>query len=36
MMQLIWKFLESWGEARAATFLTRQGRFKEAIEVYNK
>ena len=32
MIQLIWKLLESWGEARAAASLTRQGRFREAIQ----
>jgi hypothetical protein len=34
MMNFIWKMLESWGEARAAAYLTRQGRFEEAKAIY--
>ena len=33
-MKTIWKLLEAIGEARAATFLTRQGRIKEAKAIY--
>jgi hypothetical protein len=34
MMKTIWKFLEAFGEARAAAFLTRQGRIEEAKAIY--
>lgn len=34
MMKIIWKILESWGEARAAAYLTRQGRIEEAKAIY--
>ena len=34
MMNTIWKFLEAFGEARYATFLTRQGRIEEAKALY--
>ena len=36
MIKSIWKFLEAFGEARYATFLTRQGRIKEAKAIYSK
>ena len=34
MIRAIWKFLEALGEARHATFLTRQGRIAEAKAIY--
>jgi len=34
MMKTIWKILEAFGEARYATFLTRQGRIEEAKAIY--
>jgi hypothetical protein len=34
MINFIWKMLESWGEARYAASLARQGRVDEAKAVY--
>jgi hypothetical protein len=34
MIKAIWNFLEAMGEARYATYLTRQGRVEEAKAVY--
>lgn len=34
MMKTIWKILEAWGEARAASYLTRIGRIEEAKAIY--
>jgi len=34
MMKVIWKIVEAWGEARAAAYLTRQGRITEAKALY--
>ena len=33
-MKVIWKIVEAWGEARAAAYLTRQGRITEAKALY--
>ena len=34
MIKAIWKIVEAWGEARAAAYLTRQGRIEEAKAIY--
>jgi hypothetical protein len=34
MIKFIWKILESLGEARAASYLTRIGRIEEAKAIY--
>ena len=35
MIKAIWNFLEAVGQARAACYFTRQGRWKEAQKLYN-
>lgn len=36
MIKLLWKMLEAFGEARAATYLTRQGQWRDATKIYTK
>jgi hypothetical protein len=35
MIKAIWKFLEAMGQARAACYHTRQGRWKQAQKMYD-
>jgi hypothetical protein len=35
-IQSIWSFFESFGQARYAAFLARQGRIEEAKAIYSK
>ena len=36
MIKTIWKILEAFGEARAATYVTRQGQWRDATKLYTK
>ena len=36
MIKTIWKILEAFGKARAATYLTRQGQWRDATKLYTK